>query len=204
MGGSFDPSAPPGSGREGELVVVRSGSGETPTLVQLTRAARDAGGRITVVTGTATSSQAALARVLVDLPECSRDGVRGESARFVGTLFEQDALFSLDTIVLTLEAPHEADRARMLDRHTDMEWQGPVMSSTSIDRPTHDVVTCAKHPGPMGPASRAMPYQSGTGSRRSRRRSRRGGPASRHRSACGVPRHAATSTSPGALTHVES
>lgn len=111
----------PGVRSERDLVVACSCSGETPTVVQLTRAAHDAGARVVVVTATGTSSLAALADVLVDLPECGRDGTRGGSVQFVGTLFEQGALLYLDAVVLTLERRLEADRARMLDRHTNLE-----------------------------------------------------------------------------------
>lgn len=111
----------PGVRDSGDLVIACSGSGETPTVVHLARAARDAGAQLAVVTGTATSSLAALSDLVIALPECSREGVRGESTQFVGTLFEQGALLYFDSLILTLERRLEADRTRMLDRHTNLE-----------------------------------------------------------------------------------
>jgi 6-phospho-3-hexuloisomerase len=105
----------------GDLLVACSGSGETPTVVQLARTARQTGARVIVVTATRGSTLAGTAQLLIHLPERSRDGELDQSIQFVGTLFEQGALLYLDAIVLTLERLLQADREQMLARHTNLE-----------------------------------------------------------------------------------
>lgn len=115
-----DMTTPAISGPE-DLLIVCSGSGETPTVTVHARTARRVGAPVAAITATADSTLAGLADIVVDLAEYSADGVRGGSLQFLGTLFEQCALLYLDAIVLAAERLTRADRAAMLQRHSNFE-----------------------------------------------------------------------------------
>ncbi|MBQ0976120.1 SIS domain-containing protein [Streptomyces sp. RK31] len=104
-----------------DLLVVCSGSGETPTTVMTAKTAADAGARIAVVTANADSRLARRADLLIHLAEYGQDHELGRSVQFVGTLFEQGALLFFDSLVLAYERLHEVDPREMLALHTNLE-----------------------------------------------------------------------------------
>ncbi|MFD4273221.1 6-phospho-3-hexuloisomerase [Streptomyces cyaneofuscatus] len=104
-----------------DLVVTCSGSGSTPTVVQLTESARQAGARIIAVTSHPESEAARLADLVVPLREYSADHEEDRSAQFVGTLFEQGAYLFFDCVVLSLQHTDQVDEGAMFDRHTNLE-----------------------------------------------------------------------------------
>lgn len=106
---------------DGDLIIVCSGSGETPTVTSVARSARLAGARVVTVTGAPGSSLADLADLVVVLREYGRDGTADRGEQFVGTLFEQSALILFDILVLALEKAGAADAHAMLARHTNLE-----------------------------------------------------------------------------------
>ncbi len=105
----------------GDLLVACSGSGHTPTVVQRTEAARQAGARIAVVTANLDSPLAALADIRVHLAEYSQDFEPEASTQFVGTLFEQGALVFFDCLVLAIQRTRDIDPSEMYARHTNLE-----------------------------------------------------------------------------------
>ncbi|MFB7598092.1 6-phospho-3-hexuloisomerase [Streptomyces sp. NPDC056160] len=105
----------------GDLLVVCSGSGETPTSVVMAENAAEAGARITAVTANADSRLARQADLVVHLAEYSQDHEPDCSIQFVGTLFEQGALLFFDSLVLAYERLHDVDPREMLASHTNLE-----------------------------------------------------------------------------------
>ncbi|MFI1377638.1 6-phospho-3-hexuloisomerase [Streptomyces longwoodensis] len=105
----------------GDLLVVCSGSGETPTSVVTAKRAADAGARIAAVTANGDSSLARRADLVILLPEYSQNQEPDRSVQFVGTLFEQGALLFFDSLVLAYEWLHEVDPRQMHARHTNLE-----------------------------------------------------------------------------------
>nr|BFD81216.1 SIS domain-containing protein [Streptomyces sp. Xyl84] len=105
----------------GDLLVVCSGSGETPTSVVMAENAAAAGARVVAVTANADSRLARGADLVVHLAEYSQDHETGRSIQFVGTLFEQGALLYFDSLVLAYERLHEVDPQEMLAFHTNLE-----------------------------------------------------------------------------------
>ncbi|MGV9279681.1 6-phospho-3-hexuloisomerase [Streptomyces sp. NPDC003730] len=105
----------------GDLLVVCSGSGETPTTVVTAKSAADAGARIAAVTASADSRLARRADLVILLAEYSQDHEPDRSVQFVGTLFEQGALLFFDSLVLAYERLHEVDPRKMLALHTNLE-----------------------------------------------------------------------------------
>ncbi|MFF2140035.1 6-phospho-3-hexuloisomerase [Streptomyces sp. NPDC058193] len=106
---------------QGDLVITCSGSGSTPTVVQLTKSAREGGARIVAVTSHEESEAAQLADLVVPLREYSADHEEDRSAQFVGTLFEQGAYLFFDCVVLSLQHTDQVDEEAMFDRHTNLE-----------------------------------------------------------------------------------
>ncbi|MEU5115996.1 6-phospho-3-hexuloisomerase [Streptomyces longwoodensis] len=106
---------------EGDLLLVCSGSGETPTSLVMVENAARSGTRIAAVTAKADSSLAQRADLLVHLAEFSQDHEPGRSSQFVGTLFEQGALLFFDSLILAYEQLYGKDPQDMLARHTNME-----------------------------------------------------------------------------------
>ncbi|MFI2779247.1 6-phospho-3-hexuloisomerase [Streptomyces sp. ALB3] len=104
-----------------DLLIACSGSGETPTVVRLARAAVDAGARVATVTGTRDSTLASLADLVVGLPEYSQDHQPASSAQFVGTLFEQGAFLFFDCLVLLMQEAGGTDPDAMFARHANLE-----------------------------------------------------------------------------------
>ena len=105
----------------GDLLIACSGSGRTPVVVRLARAALEAGARVAAVTGSRDSTLAGTAELVVALPELSQDYQPSASAQFVGTLFEQGAFLFFDCMVLLMQGTGQAHPEAMFARHTNLE-----------------------------------------------------------------------------------
>ncbi|MBN1346886.1 MAG: 6-phospho-3-hexuloisomerase [Phycisphaerae bacterium] len=108
----------------GDLLLVCSGSGETPALLGFIRAACEAGAGIALITACPDSTAAGLADVTVHLPAPTpkaRVGSASESIQPMGSLFEQSLLLFGDAVVLLLSAALEQDHEQMWRRHTNLE-----------------------------------------------------------------------------------
>ncbi|WP_219910877.1 6-phospho-3-hexuloisomerase [Saccharothrix carnea] len=105
----------------GDLLIVCSGSGETPGVVAITRQAIRAGARVAVVTATPDSALAAQADLVVRLREYGEDHQLSASTQFVGTLFEQAAFVFFDCLVMVMQRTVGATAEDMFARHTNLE-----------------------------------------------------------------------------------
>ncbi|WP_369180744.1 6-phospho-3-hexuloisomerase [Streptomyces mutabilis] len=105
----------------GDLVVACSGSGRTPTVVQRSTAAKEAGARVAAVVAAADSPLADLADLVVHLAEYSQDHEQDASTQFVGTLFEQGALVFFDCLVLAIQRTRDIAPDAMFGRHNNLE-----------------------------------------------------------------------------------
>jgi len=100
--------------REGDRLVVVSGSGTTPVCVAYASIAKAEGARVLLVTYTPDSPLGGLAdRTLVAPVE--------HSDQLMGNLFEQSALLLLDAVAMHVADVDPAARAGMADRHTNMQ-----------------------------------------------------------------------------------
>jgi 6-phospho-3-hexuloisomerase len=104
-----------------DLLIACSGSGETPTVVSLARAASEAGATVATVTGSPESTLESHADVIVNLCEYSENYEPSSSAQFVGTLFEQGAFVFFDCLVLVICRTQGIDPDAMFDRHANLE-----------------------------------------------------------------------------------
>jgi len=99
--------------REGDALIVVSGSGETPVSVAFARIARSEGARVLLVTGARSSTLAGLADSVLVAPV-------GESGQLLGNLVEQASLILLDAVAIDIAEHDPAARDRMAGRHTNM------------------------------------------------------------------------------------
>lgn len=108
----------------GDLLLVGSGSGATPTLVAIAGNAHRLGARIALVTIARESPIGKLADLVLTLPAPTPklDGPdESTSIQPMGSLFEQSLLITLDAVVLELMDRLAADRDAMFGRHANLE-----------------------------------------------------------------------------------
>jgi 6-phospho-3-hexuloisomerase len=110
--------------RAGDLLVVGSGSGETSTVVGITRLARKAGASVVTITGHRSSTLAQLADLVIVIPTRSAEVDRTDvpaSCQPLGTLAEQSLLIYLDSIVAQLWSSTGETSDALSRRHANLE-----------------------------------------------------------------------------------
>ncbi len=98
---------------EGDVLVVISGSGETPVTIHLARLALGFGARVLAVTTRPGGTLARLAEAVIEVPTAG-------TSQFGGSLFEQSALL-LDAVILDLTAGDPQAYAVMQARHANLQ-----------------------------------------------------------------------------------
>lgn len=106
-----------------DLLVVASGSGETPGSITAACAAQQAGARVALVTVAPESTIGGMAELKVRIPAPSPKAAPSAvvSVQPMGTLFEQALLVVLDVVVLLLMARLGETSQSMFARHTNLE-----------------------------------------------------------------------------------
>ncbi len=108
----------------GDLLIVMSGSGETPQPREIQRHANKTGARTLALTASPESTIGREAKVSIIIPGTTKLTLSQEptSAQCPGSLFEQATFMFLEAVVLILYQRHLGqDRNQMLSRHTDLE-----------------------------------------------------------------------------------
>ena len=114
---------------EGDLLLVASSSGETPTVREVVRKASAAGAEIATITATPDSTIAELATLVLDLEapasleEDDRDSNLSvlTSRQPMKTLFEQSLFLLLESLVLQLMERTGQDAGDLAKRHANLE-----------------------------------------------------------------------------------
>jgi 6-phospho-3-hexuloisomerase len=109
---------------QGDLLVVCSGTGETPVNLLRARIARRVGATVVVVTARPRSSLGRLARLRILLgarvgPEPSWH--QTQSIQPIRSLFEQALLIYLDAVVMWLMQRRRVPKRRMVRRHANLD-----------------------------------------------------------------------------------
>ncbi len=107
-----------------DLLIVLSGSGETPWTYQWVTRARQAKAVVSAIVGTENSLIGRYADHTLCLPACSksRPGTgRPGSGQPVGSAFEQAAFVLLESVVLALYKRQGSNPQGLLDRHANLE-----------------------------------------------------------------------------------
>lgn len=106
----------------GDLVVVGSGSGATPTAVAIAEAGRRAGARVLGLTAVADAPLARVADECILIPGVAKTGLGGDvSAQPPGSLFEQMLFLFLEETVLDLARRLDPGFALIRRRHANLE-----------------------------------------------------------------------------------
>ncbi len=110
--------------REGDLLLIGSGSGQTASLVQHACSAKASKAQVALITTEGKSPLSELADCVLQLcpPALKRNGPAGRtSIQPMGTLFEQSLGLVLDILVLQLMAELEITAEQMLARHATLQ-----------------------------------------------------------------------------------
>lgn len=100
--------------REGDGLLIISGSGETPVSLSYANIARAEGASVVTLTHKTNGSLAKIADIVLPVPV-------EETRQFGGSLFEQSCLILLDAMVLSLAARQTDAHATMAYRHTNLQ-----------------------------------------------------------------------------------
>jgi len=109
---------------EGDLLIVGSASGETPSVVLNSKKARKVGAGIVAITASKESTVAGLSDMVITVPTKTpkvpdRAGV--SSVQPMGNLFEQSLLILTDIIVMNLMERLSIDSEMMFKNHANLE-----------------------------------------------------------------------------------
>lgn len=100
--------------RDGDALVIVSGSGETPVSLSYARIAKAEGARVIALVGREKTALASLADTSVSIP-------LPETRQFGGSLFEQTSLILLDAAILRLTGGSGETYEAMTHRHTNLQ-----------------------------------------------------------------------------------
>jgi 6-phospho-3-hexuloisomerase len=110
--------------KEGDVLVVCSGSGETKSLVCNAEKAKSLGAKIALVTINPNSTIGRLADAIVEIPAPSPKSAKAGQIHSIqpeGSLFEQSLLIYLDLSVIQLMKRHGQTTETMFGRHANLE-----------------------------------------------------------------------------------
>ena len=109
--------------KQGDLLIIGSGSGETATLSCHAKKAKDAGAHLALVSIYPQSTIGQLADVVVQIraptPKAAESGFI--SIQPMGSLFEQSLFLLLDSVVLLLMDKKDDNSADMFTKHANLE-----------------------------------------------------------------------------------
>jgi len=110
--------------RGGDLLIIGSASGETPSVVLNCKKARKIGAGIASITASKESTVAGLSDIVITIPTKTpkvpdRAGV--SSVQPMGNLFEQSLLILTDIIVMNLMERLSIDSEMMFKNHANLE-----------------------------------------------------------------------------------
>jgi 6-phospho-3-hexuloisomerase len=109
---------------ESDLLIVLSGSGETPWTCEWVNRARQANAVVCAIVGTQDSSIGRSAHQALCLPASSKSRPRPGrlgSGQPIGSAFEQAAFVLLESVVLALYKRQGGNPGGLLDRHANLE-----------------------------------------------------------------------------------
>lgn len=105
-----------------DLLLIASGSGETPSPVAAAQVARAAGARVGVLTARPQSTLGGLADVVVHIPgETAKIELQGATRLPLAAALEQATLIVLDVLIASLAEQRGETQATMMARHANLE-----------------------------------------------------------------------------------
>jgi 6-phospho-3-hexuloisomerase len=112
----------PSLGVKGDLVLIASGSGETPSIVLLAETAKKSGATLALLTGNPDSRMGRIADIIVHIPAPTKSSKGAlQSAQPMTTLNEQCLQIFFDALVLLLMEELGESAETMWARHSNLE-----------------------------------------------------------------------------------
>jgi 6-phospho-3-hexuloisomerase len=120
--------------KDGDVMVIFSGSGKTKTVADIAETAKDIGAHICLITSNADSRIGKIADCIVII-EHQRDAVSDDAAEFeirqmmgehksfapLGTLFETASMIFADAVISRMMEITKTDESALKNRHTNIE-----------------------------------------------------------------------------------
>lgn len=110
--------------KNGDLVLIASGSGETSTVLAIARQANNQEVKICLITSSSDSTTAQLADETICIPSASTRRARGEGEKVfqpLGSSFEQSLFILLESLVVHLMQITGVSEEEMARRHANLE-----------------------------------------------------------------------------------
>ncbi|WP_281884771.1 6-phospho-3-hexuloisomerase [Paenibacillus sp. YYML68] len=107
--------------REGDLLLIATGSGETRSLIPIAQRAHSLQADVAAITTAPHSTIGSLAGTTVVLPGASKEQLDSPSIQPMGSLFEQALLLFLDAVVLRIMELRSVHAQDMMSRHANLE-----------------------------------------------------------------------------------
>lgn len=108
--------------RSGDLLVIASGSGETPAPLNHARRAAATGARVALITANPASAIGSLADVVARIPgETTKLDLAGTSRLPLAAALEQTTLIVMDALVAWIAERRGETQATMMARHANLE-----------------------------------------------------------------------------------
>ncbi|MET1014921.1 MAG: 6-phospho-3-hexuloisomerase [Paenisporosarcina sp.] len=105
-----------------DIFIVGSGSGETGSLVAMTKKAKSIGATVVAVTINPDSTIGKLADIQIEIPaQAKAEGTSGKSIQPMGSLFEQSLLLFYDAVILRFMNKKGLNSDKMYGRHANLE-----------------------------------------------------------------------------------
>lgn len=108
---------------KGDMLVLCTASGSSPTLLYHAEKARSYGGKVLLITGRTDSSLAAAAdcMILIQAPDKDQEGEKKGSIQPMGSLFEQTAQLVCDMLAVKLMEELHLTSEEMRKHHANIE-----------------------------------------------------------------------------------
>ncbi|KMJ57647.1 hypothetical protein AB685_16780 [Bacillus sp. LL01] len=109
--------------REGDLLIVGTGSGETGSLITYANKAEKLGMKQITLTSSVDSTLGGMADVVLRIPSPTKSANNSKisSIQPMGTLFEQSLLICLDILILELMESKSINADQMFGNHANLE-----------------------------------------------------------------------------------
>ncbi|MCI6660541.1 MAG: 6-phospho-3-hexuloisomerase [Peptoniphilaceae bacterium] len=104
-----------------DLLFLASSSGETPSVVDAAKSAKNAGAKIITITGQKDSSLSVIEEPILRIESGSKFETSKASVQPLGSLFEQALLILLDAFVLHLSSGDKDLNDEMAKQHANLE-----------------------------------------------------------------------------------
>jgi 6-phospho-3-hexuloisomerase len=111
------------SAREGDLLIVGTGSGETGSLITYANKAEKLGLKMIALTNSVDSTIGGMADIVLRIPSPTKSANNSEirSIQPMGTLFEQSLLICSDIVILELMESKSINSEQMFGHHANLE-----------------------------------------------------------------------------------